>query len=566
MQVETFNHMIHSMNKPTLLYRGMREKGQIITINDCACQILKQQGMVLTEIEEQMNMPHPFTDKEWSIKINNHIHVHIKPLVWNEQHSYYLATFEVEGETEIIPGPRTLFQKNSDAIFIFNTDGCLIEFNERAKSIAGYDRDAIKGKHFEFLLSIEEERKQIRTYFDKSLQGQVQVFKATLRTPSSQKCLYVVMIPFIENDKVTCVYGIAKEETSEQVFRNLLMETENKYKTIVEHSYDLICFIDPLGQYKLASKSYDEILGYHPQEMIVKNVLDLIHPHDQPRIQMVIKRMIETKESCEGLMYRKLRADGTYQLFEGRGTPVIDTYGTVQSFVFISRDLSKVQEGEELMRKTEKLAIVGELAAGIAHEIRNPLTTVKGFLELSANKLGKYETIILQELKQIDDTVEELLLVARPRHYIYESVSVRKLVEESVQSVGKEAWMKHVSIRINGSEQLRIHCVKHQMVQVLINFYKNAIEAIEEEGVIHTDIIADKNDVIIKIKDNGCGMSQSQIKKLGEPFYSTKGRGAGIGLMVCYKVIENHHGELNISSELNVGTLVTIRLPIHDAL
>ncbi|MNF98689.1 Sporulation kinase A [compost metagenome] len=182
------------------------------------------------------------------------------------------------------------------------------------------------------------------------------------------------------------------------------------------------------------------------------------------------------------------------------------------AFQIIVRDISERKKNEELLINSEKLYVAGQLAAGIAHEIRNPLTSLKGFLQL----------ISLEAQASLHNTA---------------------IVIESVE------------------EPLWVFGVENQIKQVFINVLKNAIEAMVDGGTITVASLLEGEYVVTRITDEGPGIPKEQMAKMGQPFYTTKDKGTGLGLMVTYKIIDNHQGRIHASSEIGLGTTFTISFP-----
>ena len=230
-------------------------------------------------------------------------------------------------------------------------------------------------------------------------------------------------------------------------------------------------------------------------------------------------------------------------------------------------DISELKQAEALLRKTEKLSIVGELAAGFAHEIRNPLTTIKGFLQLMSQEdhptNKKYTSIMLAEIDRLEMITSEFMVVAKPEATKYQTIVLIKIIEDVIAFLAPQAMLKNVQIQFNTViNHVNVYGDEHHLKQVLINVYKNAMEAMPNGGNISTNLTIEENYTAIAIIDEGCGIPEELMPRLGEPFYTLKEKGTGLGLMVSYKIIEAHKGKLEISSELNVGTTVKIKLPI----
>ena len=221
---------------------------------------------------------------------------------------------------------------------------------------------------------------------------------------------------------------------------------------------------------------------------------------------------------------------------------------------------------EELLRQTEKLSVVGELAAGFAHEIRNPLTTIKGFLQLikkeTDEKNLEYMSIMLNEIDRLEMITNEFMVVAKPQVANYQKEDLQLFTEGVISFLSPQALLKNVEMAMFVKQDIPfVYCDRNQLKQVLINIYKNAMEAMSNGGKITTEMSIEGRFVTISITDQGTGIPESLIPRLGEPFYTLKEKGTGLGLMVSRKIIESHQGSLIIKSKVNVGTTMIIKLP-----
>ncbi|WP_051251399.1 ATP-binding protein [Paenibacillus harenae] len=242
------------------------------------------------------------------------------------------------------------------------------------------------------------------------------------------------------------------------------------------------------------------------------------------------------------------------------------TFSGRQIEQFIIRDISERKKNEELLINSEKLYVAGQLAAGIAHEIRNPLTSLKGFLQLIASGRtdnGHFYDIMKSELVRIESIVSELLMLSKPQVYDFSCRDVRQMMAETLTLLETQANLHNVIIDYRSDDQpLWVMGVENQLKQVFINVLKNAIEAMPDGGVVAVDMSLDESEAIgIRIQDEGSGISKEQLSTLGQPFYTTKDKGTGLGLMVTYKIIDNHQGRITVESEMGVGTIFRIRLP-----
>lgn len=249
--------------------------------------------------------------------------------------------------------------------------------------------------------------------------------------------------------------------------------------------------------------------------------------------------------------------DGTKYWLDTTIIPFVDANGERYKHISIQYDITDKRNTEEALRKTEKLAMIGELAAGIAHEIRNPLTTVRGFIQLlNGNETQPhYVNTILDEIDRINFIVSEFMVFAKPHQIYFSECDLKSILINIVKFLEPEAILQNVNIEYSFPlEDIVISGEKNQLKQVFLNLLKNSIEAMPTGGNIFIRVERVEQNISITIKDEGIGMEPAQLQKLGEPFFTTKQEGNGLGLMVSYKIIQNHKGMIQVDSQLNQGT------------
>lgn len=256
--------------------------------------------------------------------------------------------------------------------------------------------------------------------------------------------------------------------------------------------------------------------------------------------------------------------DGSSKTFDAFKVPIFNDDGSRKGLVVIGRDITALKETESKLRQSEKMSVLGELAAGIAHEIRNPLTTIKGFMQMGQEKtikLDQHIDVLVDEIDRINTIVNELLVIAKPTDVIFSKKNINTIVSEVAQLLSIEASLQSTQLNVIEQDQFHTYCNDSKLKQVFMNIIKNALEAISTEGEINITIY-DKNEdyFAIKFEDNGCGIEESRLKHIGEPFYSVKEKGIGLGMTVCFRIIESHKGSIHIKSQVNVGTSVEVLL------
>ncbi|MFC5470067.1 PAS domain S-box protein [Cohnella suwonensis] len=229
----------------------------------------------------------------------------------------------------------------------------------------------------------------------------------------------------------------------------------------------------------------------------------------------------------------------------------------------VIRDLTERKKTEDIIRRSDKLSIAGELAAGVAHEIRNPLTALRGFMQLLKAKDTEYVDIMLMEIDRISYIVNEFIGLAKPQALHFVQSDLRSLIGSVIQFMQPQALLYNVDMRMSAEWPIAsVMCEPNQIKQVFMNVLKNAIEAMPNGGQIEVVVSMDPDgNAITRISDEGVGIPQDRLERIGEPFFSLKESGTGLGLMVCHRIIEAHRGQLVISSIVNVGTTLEILLP-----
>ena len=256
-------------------------------------------------------------------------------------------------------------------------------------------------------------------------------------------------------------------------------------------------------------------------------------------------------------------------------TPILDETDVCQGAVIILRDLREIKQLEEKVRRTEKLAAIGKLAAGVAHEIRNPLSSIRGFAQYLRNTLKdkprekEYAETMVSEVDRINRVVTDLLTFARPMEADLAPTDLTELVERTVRLVQADARSRNVSIRMSLSDLSKIPLDTHQMTQAILNLLLNSLQAVNSGGYIEVGAELDPAVSRLKIwvEDDGPGISRDQKEKIFDPFFTTHEKGTGLGLAIVHKIVENHNGEINLESPLagkDRGTRMTISIPIQS--
>ncbi|MEF3301656.1 ATP-binding protein [Paenibacillus sp. GYB003] len=335
-----------------------------------------------------------------------------------------------------------------------------------------------------------------------------------------------------------------------------------KTADLIEHNPDPICTFDRKGKLIAVNPAAADLLGYTAEEMTRRQFVALIHPDDRPK---ALKSFLETmKGGSIHFELQLLHKEGHTIIADVTNIPIIADHQIVGIYG-VAKDITDKKKAEELLRNSDRLAVTGQLAAGLAHEIRNPLTALKGFIQLqqSAPTENKaYYPIMLNELERINFIVNEFLLLSKPKEASFRDTDIRTVLDHVVTLLDTEAIMNKVRLVTEEMANIPpIRCDENQMKQVFVNVLKNAIEAMPDGGEVRVRTETSKGSFIVRITDQGGGIPEELIPKIGQPFFTTKENGTGLGLMICHNIMETHGGRLSIESVMGSGTTVEIELP-----
>ncbi|WP_171683095.1 ATP-binding protein [Paenibacillus planticolens] len=223
---------------------------------------------------------------------------------------------------------------------------------------------------------------------------------------------------------------------------------------------------------------------------------------------------------------------------------------------------------EEHLFRSEKMKMIGELAAGMAHEIRNPLTTIKGFMQIATTRaynIQPWHELIMSEIRRMNELTAEFLQFSKPHISNMKPESVSDCLDRVLSLAESDALYRGHNIIFEDTEEaLYIFIDRDKVVQVLLNLIQNAFEAMTQPGDVHVRIKQENELAIIEIEDSGGGMSESELEKIFNPFYTTKENGTGLGLSICHKIAVDHGGSLEVKSSIGSGSIFSFKLPIVE--
>jgi len=333
---------------------------------------------------------------------------------------------------------------------------------------------------------------------------------------------------------------------------------------LVEHMPIGILVIDTKGRIISCNNVAERLLHIPSYHLIDQPAMEHLPPELFEQLEFIQsnKTIIEKELLCDiGFSQRvpvELIASCLY-----------DEQYNFHGYVLLLKDLTEVQALRKEIDRSQRMASIGRLAAGVAHEIRNPLSSIKGFAtyfkERYKNNNNDIEilTIMIQEIDRLNRVVSQLLELARPISISGTTTNIKSLISDSIKVIEQMALEKHIHIQAQFEPNIKdVFIDKDRLSQTLLNLYLNALEAMDDQGKLLISLLPyQENGIEIQISDSGTGIDKEALGHIFDPYYTTKPTGTGLGLAIVHNIIEAHNGLIMVNSTKGKGTTFTIKLP-----
>jgi two-component system sensor histidine kinase PilS (NtrC family) len=364
---------------------------------------------------------------------------------------------------------------------------------------------------------------------------------------------------------------IRKSTTELKAKRKDIADLEMLKENIIQNISSGLVAIDKHSKIIVFNRGAERIFNIDSRDAVRKDIGDII-PHIMPYLK------VQNPRKFSQLSYKR-QDDQEINLLLNT-SPLKEYDGTKKGTILVFQDTTRIREMEQEVKRMENLAMIGELAAGMAHEIRNPLASISGSIQVLNDSLSKDEShinrrlmeIVFREVNRLDHLVNDFLQFARPQRIGIEEFELNQLIIDTLYLFqNSQSWSKHLDVDTKIVSPLKIKSDPQQLKQVLWNIFLNASEAMPKGGLI--SISADKEMdfesssesvelVRIKIEDNGPGLDPKIAKDIFKPFATTRKDGSGLGLAIVKRLVEGLGGDVSGENLDAKGTLITIRLPV----
>lgn len=377
----------------------------------------------------------------------------------------------------------------------------------------------------------------------------------------------VMLIMFVSYS----MYSLLKNDSVLRNATGMLRDEMSEGSTIFNTISDGIIVVDNKGKVRNINQGLCRILGLEENQLLNKNLYNLLNEWDNINenklLPGIVIESLETRKEFrqqEKVFIRNgevlYLAVSTYILMNKGKNPI--------GVLAVIHDFTQRKKLEQQLIHVEKLATAGQMAAELAHEIKNPICSIKGLIQIMGKKHSledsKYYEVINNEIERISVLLQRFLALTQTKPKL-EKTCINKLVEEIVPLVESYAESKNIAINVDMQRDLpSVYADRESIRQVLVNIVQNGIDALPRNGRMNISIWYDQiNDFIkMEFKDNGSGIKPEYLDKIFEPFFTTKDNGSGLGLAISHKIIENHCGKLFAFNNLDGGATFVIELPV----
>ncbi|MCM3571093.1 PAS domain S-box protein [Neobacillus mesonae] len=486
-----------------------------------------------------------------------------------------------------------------DTIIVFDADGSILSANPAVKSMFGYEEEEIIGRHV-CLLIIEPDdgssENSRHTWLSSMKQSAGKVMESTAYR-KDESCFYADILigqTMVENQQifVCTIRDITERKQMEKVKKAQLQMMERmvsartieltkankelqkeieERKRIADHLYRLQerfqkifeaspCLMAICSQEEFiftdVNSSWLNLTGYQRHELINQKIKE-DHFIDEATGRPIL---LEQKNLNKKIHYQTK----TGEIREGLLSTEIIDIASKPCMLVVLTDMTEQAQLEKQLSRLDRLNLIGEMAAGIAHEIRNPMTTVQGFLQIARESSERVSSeiidIMLEELARANSIISEFLNLAKNKISMKKKQNLNTILGALSPLIQAEALRSRKYVKLNLNECPDILLDEKEIRQLILNVALNGIDAMAPNGKLTIKTFVEKDKVILEIKDQGEGIPSEIMEKIGTPFFTTKEKGTGLGLAICFSVAKRHHAEIDIETG-NEGTTFSVRFP-----
>lgn len=456
---------------------------------------------------------------------------------------------------------------SSPGMMSINTlvEGHYIDINHSFLTTTGYERDEVIGRSpKELKLWVEVEDMQMALCM---LLKHTEIRNMESRFRDKWGNIYVGLLSadLIDLNGKQCVLSTITNITGRKLLEEKLRESEDRYRQLVELSPDAVV-VHCEGKIVYINKTGAKHYGLEkPEELMGQPIMDLIHPDFRATVEERVRLMVEKGETLPLTEIKLIHRNGSIIDVEVSAVP--STFARKPAVLAVIRDITKRKQMDKEMARLERLNLIGEMAASIGHEIRNPMTAVRGFLQMLHTKkecllYKEYFDIMIRELDRANAIITEFLSLARSRPVYLKPQNLKAILQTLSPQIAADALNSNKFINEDLGDVPDLLLDEKEISQLILNLVRNGLEATTPGESIIIKTYTEDNEVILLVQDSGQGIEPAIVDKLGTPFFSTKDHSTGLGLAVCYSIASRHNAIIKIETGPE-GTGIYVRFKNH---
>ena len=479
---------------------------------------------------------------------------------------------------------QTVLDEMEDSYYEVDLAGNFTFFNDATCRQLGYSREELMGMNYRVITTPDDVENVYKTFNQIYLTGQpIRAFTGKIVRKDGDTGLGEISVFPLRNDKGEIIgfRGVAHDVTKRMQMVEALRQSEDRYRTVLDEMEDSYYEVDLAGNFTFFNDATCRQLGYSREELMGMNYRVYTPKDDVQRVYKAFNQIYRTGKPLRGSPTERIRKNGTRLFAEGSAFPLRNERGEIIGFRGVISDITELKQAEEEKRQMEqkaqlasRLACVGELASGVAHEINNPLTGVIGYTHLLLARKDIPQDIrrdletINDGAQRVADIIKKLLAFAGQQKPVQRLTNINETISTILDLQSYELASNNIKVAFQPARDLPMTIVDPgQLQQVFLNLIINAgteMKLAHGRGKLSIKTEHINNTIRISFKDNGPGIAKKNLGKIFNPFFTTRevGRGTGLGLSVCHGILTEHKGKIWAESKLGIGATFIVELPI----
>jgi PAS domain S-box-containing protein len=463
-----------------------------------------------------------------------------------------------------------LFETLQEGVYFSTPDGKLLDANPALVGMLGYEEKKDLLAIEPAALNFDPGKPVLGRAMDD--RGGVRTREIKLRRKDGTAAIFLDTSRAVwdTSGSVIRYQGTLVEITEKRKMEQQLAQQEEFRKRLLESFPDLILVVDLEERYTFVSSRAQHLLGYAPNDMLGKKISDLDH---SPELASLYHTVVSGKEVFASAEYGARHRDGSWRTMRASGSQLVDAEGKINGVIISVRDITLERKLEQQVVQSERLAAMGAMIGGVAHELNNPLTSILGVSELlqdsETNETARKQLAMLQQqARRAAEIVQNLTYFSRPPAPGKSKINVAEVVDRTLNLHAYSLRKNNITVDFLKEAGVP-HALgdPHQLMQVFLNLIVNAEQAIREvreKGTLRIRLGRSDSTVWVSFHDDGPGIPKENLLSIFDPFYTTKrpGRGTGLGLSICKSVMKEHSGSVEAGNAPDGGAVFTVMLPV----